>query len=128
VTAGSKQLRLEPACHRQLLSRDHCTSCPRARILRVIHNRGWLWWLASTGGVAAERLHRTAMKTLDEMLSLNLLSTVQHAEIAAWIAQARTPERIMQMPAPLWRSLELASVLLDVDADLLQPPLLQATM
>jgi len=68
------------------------------------------------------------MKTLDEMLSLNLLSAVQHAEIAAWIAQARTPERIMQMPAPLWRSLELASVLLNIDADLLQPPLLQATL
>ena len=67
------------------------------------------------------------MKTLDEMLSLNLLSAAQHAEIAAWIAQARTPERIMQMPAQLWRSLELASVLLNVDADLLQPPLLEAT-
>jgi hypothetical protein len=48
------------------------------------------------------------MKTLDEMLSLDLLSAVQHAEIAAWITWARTPERIMQMPAPLWRSLELA--------------------
>ena len=84
--------------------------------------------MESTGGVAVERVHRAAMKTLDEMLSLNLLSAVQHAEIAAWIAQARTPERIMQMPAPLWRSLELASVLLNVDADLLQPPLLQATL
>ena len=67
------------------------------------------------------------MKTLDEMLSLNLLSTVQHAQIAAWIAQARTPERIMRMPGPLWRSLELASVLLNIDADLMQPPLLEAT-
>jgi hypothetical protein len=73
------------------------------------------------------QLWRT-ITTLDEMLSLNLLSAVQHAEIAAWIAQARTPERIMQMPAPLWRSLEMASVLLNVDADLLQPPLLQATL
>jgi hypothetical protein len=26
------------------------------------------------------------------------------------------------MPAPLWRTLELASVLMDVDADLTQPP------
>ena len=34
----------------------------------------------------------------------------------------------MQMPAPLWRSLELASVMLNVDADLLQPPLLEATL
>ena len=67
------------------------------------------------------------MKTLDEMLTLNLLSAAQHAEIAALIAQARTPEGIMRMPAPLWRSLEVASVLLNVDADLLQPPLLQAT-
>jgi hypothetical protein len=102
-------------------------SCPRARIVRVIHNRCRLPRLPSTGGLAVERKQRTAMKTLDEMLSLNLLSAVQHAEIAAWIAQARTPERIMQMPAPLWRSLELASVLLNVDADLLQPPLLEAT-
>ena len=67
------------------------------------------------------------MKTLDEMLSLNLLTAVQHAEIAAWIAHARTPERIMEMPVALWRSLELASVLLNVDADLLHPPLLEAT-
>ena len=72
-------------------------------------------------------MRRTTVKTLDEMLSLNLLSAVQHAEIAAWIAQARTPEGIMRMPAPLWRSLEVASVLLNVDADLLQPPLLQVT-
>jgi hypothetical protein len=68
------------------------------------------------------------MKTLDEMLSLSLLSAAQHAEIAAWIAKARTPERIMQMPPPLWRSLELASVLLNVDADLLQPPQLEVTL
>jgi hypothetical protein len=64
------------------------------------------------------------MQTLDEMLNRRLLSAEQHARIAAWIAQARTPERIRQMPAPLWRSLELASVLMDVDADLMQPPLL----
>ena len=76
---------------------------------------------------AAECMQRTTVETLDEMLSLNLLSAVQHAEIAAWIAQARTPEGIMRMPAPLWRSLEVASVLLNIDADLLQPPLLQAT-
>jgi len=62
------------------------------------------------------------MKTLDEMLSRRLLSRDQHAELAMWIADARTPEAIMQMPAPLWRALELASVLMNVDADLLQPP------
>ncbi len=64
------------------------------------------------------------MQTLDEMLSRKLLTPIQHEEIRAWIAQARTPEAIRQMPAPLWRTLELASVLMDVDADLTQPPLL----
>ena len=42
----------------------------------------------------------------------------QHHEIRAWISAARTPEAIVQMPAGLWRSLELASVLMGVDADL----------
>ena len=32
------------------------------------------------------------------------------------------PEAIMQMPAGLWRSLELASVLMGADADLTLPP------
>ncbi|MDE2080473.1 MAG: hypothetical protein KGI90_03900 [Burkholderiales bacterium] len=62
------------------------------------------------------------MQTLDEMLSRRLLSPGQHTDIAAWIAQARTPEAIRRMPAPLWRALELASVLMNVDADLVQPP------
>lgn len=66
------------------------------------------------------------MQTLDEMLNRKLLSPLQHAEIGAWIAQARTPEAIQQMPEPLWRSLTLASVLMNVDADLLQPPLLSS--
>ncbi len=66
------------------------------------------------------------MKTIDEMLSLNLLSRDQHGEIGAWLAKVRTPEAIMQMPAPLWRALELASVLMDFDRDLLQPPCLDA--
>lgn len=64
------------------------------------------------------------MQTLDEMLSRKLLSPSQHAQIAAWIAHAKTPEAIRQMPARLWRTLELASVLMNVDADLTQPPLL----
>jgi hypothetical protein len=34
----------------------------------------------------------------------------------------------MRMPAPLWRALELASVLMDVDADLRQPPLFEADL
>ena len=68
------------------------------------------------------------MKTLDEMLSLRLISREQHEEIASWIAEARTPQAIMRMPAPLWRALELASVLMDVDADLRQPPLFEADL
>ena len=68
------------------------------------------------------------MKTLDEMLSLRLISREQHAEIGSWIAEARTPQAIMRMPAPLWRALELASVLMDVDADLQQPPLFEADL
>ncbi len=68
------------------------------------------------------------MKTLDEMLSLRLLTDEQHQAIGAWIAQARTPERIQQMPPPLWRALSLASVLMNVDAELLQPPLFEADL
>ena len=58
------------------------------------------------------------MQTLDEMLGRHLLTADQHFEIGAYIAHARTPERIMEMPPHLWRAFELASVLLDVDADL----------
>lgn len=64
------------------------------------------------------------MQTLDEMLDRKLLTIDQHGQIRAWIAQARTPDAIRRMPAPLWRTLELASVLMDVDADLTQPSLL----
>jgi hypothetical protein len=62
------------------------------------------------------------VKPIDEMLSRRLLTPEQHGEIGAWIARARTPEAIMQMPARLWRSLELASVLMGVDVDLMKPP------
>ncbi len=62
------------------------------------------------------------MKTIDEMLSLQLISPDQHREIDAWIRRTGTPEGIMQMRAPLWRALELASVLMAFDADLMQPP------
>ena len=64
------------------------------------------------------------MNTLDEMLGRHLITPDQHAAIAAWVTAHRTPDAIRQMPAALWRALELASVLMDVDADLLQPPLL----
>ena len=62
------------------------------------------------------------MQTLDEMLSLNLLTPEQHFDISAYVAKARTPELIMQMPAQLWRALTLASVLMNVDADLTRQP------
>ena len=58
------------------------------------------------------------MQTLDEMRDRCLLTPQQHADIGAWVSQARTPEGILAMPEDLWRSLELASVLMDVDADL----------
>jgi len=60
------------------------------------------------------------VQTLDVMLSLNLLTPRQHAEIRAWTARARTPEKIMEMPPHLWRALELASVLMDFDGELEQ--------
>ena len=66
------------------------------------------------------------MRTIDEMLSLRLITPDQHREIEAWIWRARTPEAIMQMPGHLWRSLELASVLMNFDADLMQAPCLEA--
>ncbi len=62
------------------------------------------------------------MQTLNEMLSRKLLSPSQHGEIAAWIATDNTPDAIQQMPTLLWRTLALASVLMNVDADLSQPP------
>lgn len=62
------------------------------------------------------------MQTLDEMRDRCLLTPQQHAEIGAWVSQARTPEGILAMPEDLWRTLELASVLMDVDADLRREP------
>ena len=57
------------------------------------------------------------MLLLDEMLALNLLTADQHTEIGAWVRQARTPDRILQMPAHLGKVLEGASVLMDFDPD-----------
>ena len=62
------------------------------------------------------------MKSIDEMLHLNLLSTEQHAFIAEWIAQSRTPERILQMPPPMWEALERASEAMGMHTDLLREP------
>ena len=57
------------------------------------------------------------MPLLDEMLALNLLTADQHTEIGAWVRQARPPAPILQMPPPLWKVLEGASVLMDFDPD-----------
>ena len=65
---------------------------------------------------------------IDEMLSLDLLSTQQHHEIAAWVRSARTPEAIMAMPPHLWRALEAASLAMNIDADLTRPPWLGADL
>lgn len=66
------------------------------------------------------------MKLIDEMLSLDLLSSQQHREIASWIRSAKTPEAIMAMPPHLWRAIESASVAMNIDADLSRPPWLGA--
>ena len=57
------------------------------------------------------------MQTLDDMLSLNLLTEDQHAEIRSWIAQTHTPDAIMEMRPALWRTLELASVLMGFERE-----------
>jgi hypothetical protein len=62
------------------------------------------------------------VQTLDEMLTLHLLTPEQHAQIGAWIAEVRTPDAIARMPAHLWRALSLASVLMGFDNDLMQAP------
>jgi hypothetical protein len=54
----------------------------------------------------------------------HLLTIEQHAEIGAWVASAKSPEAIMAMPPHLWRALSLASVLMNVDAELTQAPML----
>lgn len=62
------------------------------------------------------------MQTLNEMLPRGLLTRDQHVGISAWIAHAKTPEGIMRMPPHLWKPFELASVLMNIDADLTLPP------
>ncbi|MCU0931586.1 MAG: hypothetical protein MUE43_07225 [Serpentinimonas sp.] len=66
------------------------------------------------------------MKTLDEMLHLELLTPDQHRDIGAWIAQADSPEDILQMPAALWQAVERASTVMGIDEDLMRPPALDA--
>lgn len=62
------------------------------------------------------------MKTIDEMLSLDLLTHDQHSQISAWIARSASPEEILQMPTPLWRAVEHASQVMGINEDLLRPP------
>ena len=64
------------------------------------------------------------METLDDMRRRHLLTIEQHAEIGAWVASAKSPEAIMAMPPHLWRALSLASLLMNVDAELTQAPML----
>lgn len=66
------------------------------------------------------------MKTIDEMLHLDLLTAEQHTGISSWIGQSHSPEDILQMPAPLWQALERASATMGVDADLLREPTFDA--
>lgn len=66
------------------------------------------------------------MKTIDEMLNLDLLTREQHGEISAWIARSASPEEILQMPAPLWQAVERASRVMGIDEDLLRPPAMDA--
>ncbi len=66
------------------------------------------------------------MKTIDEMLNLDLLTHEQHREISAWIASAASPEEILQMPTTLWQAVERASLEMGVNEDLLRPPSLDA--
>lgn len=66
------------------------------------------------------------MKTIDEMLNLDLLTPDQHLQISAWIARSSSPEEILQMPAPLWQAVERASQTMGIHDDLLRPPSLDA--
>lgn len=66
------------------------------------------------------------MKTIDEMLHLALLTPDQHSKISAWVAQAHSPEDILDMPTELWQAIERASDIMGIDNDLLRPPALDA--
>ena len=71
-------------------------------------------------------LREAAMKTIDEMLNLALLTPDEHQQISSWIAQADTPDEILRMPPLLWRAVERASAVMGIDEDLLRPPALDA--
>ena len=71
-------------------------------------------------------LREAAMKTIDEMLNLALLTPDEHQQISSWIAQADTPDEILKMPPLLWRAVERASAVMGIDEDLVRPPALDA--
>ena len=83
-------------------------------------------WVAPTHRRRSHAPHTAPVNTIDEMLHLDLLSPAQHAEITTWLQTAKTPEAILAMPPELWRALESASVAMNIDADLMRPPLLSA--
>ena len=62
------------------------------------------------------------MKTLDEMLHLELLTPDQHHQIDAWIAHSDSPEDILKMPPTLWQAVERASKVMGVNEDLAREP------
>lgn len=66
------------------------------------------------------------MKTIDEMLHLDLLTAEQHMHISDWIAQSASADDILKMPAALWQALERASECMGIDQDLLREPALDA--
>lgn len=73
-----------------------------------------------------QEMRVAAMKTIDEMLNLALLTPDEHQQISSWIAQADTPDEILKMPPLLWRAVERASAVMGIDEDLLRPPALDA--
>lgn len=66
------------------------------------------------------------MKTIDEMLNLELLTREQHLQVSDWIARSGSPDEILQMPAALWDAVQRASRAMGIDQDLLRPPALDA--
>ena len=76
--------------------------------------------------VIPQDLREAAMKTIDEMLNLALLTPDEHQQISSWIAQADSPDEILKMPPLLWRAVERASAVMGIDEDLMRPPALDA--
>lgn len=66
------------------------------------------------------------MKTIDEMLHLELLTSDQHGQISDWIARAASPDDILKMPSELWQAVERASAAMGIDEDLQRPPAMDA--